>query len=635
MGNKNSATKAAPITILDQYPQNSIINALLSSSPLPVEDELIFLRMTDPVPADLAVVSPEVNVKAKHGVVFTSTLPRGGCAVDVAVGMIDSKKIETHPHSLLLQKMWMQISPQPPTSFFEATYPHANLQIALLTDLFTMRVLYDGCIASIHAVQLFPFLTIGLRYDAASKGNKVRFGYSSPVFFVDADDARIRPCVGNAPYIDNRNNAINVLRHLSKVGKCGMAHLSLVRHLRSLLPLASAENIIATISYPSTVVRLPTTPLASQPQPTVSCCSCFRPASDVTPVSWTEDLPFSVINFNPIRHASTRKIIASRFVISGVDAWSQPFGSTLPMNGAAVIGGIRLLVLSHLRFLQSMEGIIAASSFQPTESWVKQAVGRYEAFLRDRIAAAATTTKTSSSLRSRLIPMLKDTVVPFEVAWAWHLHLLHPSAYRSSPFALEYPQWVRGRTGLNRDVLPTEPTSSTSHPPPSKKLWESIDWVAIHEKQVAFLKKVRNFPRVCGEADADELAVQFLRFLVLMRKGEDGEKWLRVPTVEIDVVWHAVMHHPPFYSSLCLSNAFQLIDHNDLIGEDETGAGFSHSQHMFENVRKLGRYALYRWSKTDAGDWFPSKIPVNGKFLSDFFCPLDTSNLFNLFFFCF
>ena len=198
-----------------------------------------------------------------------------------------------------------------------------------------------------------------------------------------------------------------------------------------------------------------------------------------------------------------------------------------------------------------------------TTSWIPAAAAEYEAFLVARAAG-------------------KDPSRPlsFHAAWLWHLHLLHPASYAS-----------HASLHLDDVVVTPKPWTMvlTSDEEPSLEGSSSIElpapWDVLHEKQVTFLAKMGTY-RLPTRKATRAICRKFLRFLSLL----NGSKEFRVPTLEVDYVWHAALHDPGLYDALCDRYAGAFVDHNDLLDDEFLAPKFEATAAAYEARFQDGAY---------------------------------------------
>jgi len=174
-------------------------------------------------------------------------------------------------------------------------------------------------------------------------------------------------------------------------------------------------------------------------------------------------------------------------------------------------------------------------------------------------------------------------VPSIDVAWIWYLHLLHPANYRqycSSKFGkILFPQPNELTSsklsfdsslcldGANCDI--TMPTFSDG---------KSCSWSDLHEKQVTFYNKIKRVN--LSQGSCKRMTIRFLRFLSLVKKNTG----IIVPTLEIDLVWHSVLHCPDFYLQLCRHHAGKFIDHNDLMDDEFLSVHFEETKKAYSTI---------------------------------------------------
>jgi len=178
----------------------------------------------------------------------------------------------------------------------------------------------------------------------------------------------------------------------------------------------------------------------------------------------------------------------------------------------------------------------------------------------------------------------KQVIAPTaDVAWVWHLHLLHPKLY--AEFCIErYGQLlnpipselINCQLPVYSNPLPTKTRTITSFNIPLPLVNEApATWELLHEKQMNFLRDMFDFT-----PGLPRKRLMIHRYISFMRLLQDPQLLL-VPTKEIDLVWHSNMHHPEHYKTLCLMTTGYLVDHNDLVDDQELAPLFEASQQIY------------------------------------------------------
>jgi hypothetical protein len=220
---------------------------------------------------------------------------------------------------------------------------------------------------------------------------------------------------------------------------------------------------------------------------------------------------------------------------------------------------VESLVDVHLAFFKKAETFF---SDNPGEQWIPIAVTQYALFLQQRADSQ------------------HNEPPPFAVAWIWHLHLLHPVAYKSyceskflrviSPVPgdmLSGSLEISGTAEAQPDIpLPTTHTGTVA------------TWEQLHSKQLAFFTKTKTFAPT--RKQVTRLITKFKKFLQLMKLSTG----VLVPTIEIDYIWHSCLRNPLFYYDLCRIHAGKLIDHNDLLDDGFLQTAFIDTKSLYEKT---------------------------------------------------
>ena len=250
-------------------------------------------------------------------------------------------------------------------------------------------------------------------------------------------------------------------------------------------------------------------------------------------------------------------------------------GSCFSSNRSKFKKELTFLVNRHLKFFEHEAEFL--NKLDGNTEWIPLAVTHYEEYLEAR------------AKENRFFPP------PIDVAWIWHLHLLHPVNYN------DYctKKFSKVITPLNGELTSKNPAFNSSKKKPTKssiKLPKNSDnveatWEELHEKQLGFYRKVANFKPTQNQIK--RMVIHYLRFLHLMSTNEG----VLVPTIEIDIVWHSNLHHPELYEKACKAIVGKLVNHNDLIEEKKLSNRYQETTKLYQN-HYPGSYGIFIWSTT-------------------------------------
>eukprot|EP01113_Clastostelium_recurvatum_P033306 TRINITY_DN4389_c0_g1_i1.p1 TRINITY_DN4389_c0_g1~~TRINITY_DN4389_c0_g1_i1.p1 ORF type:complete len:355 (-),score=84.39 TRINITY_DN4389_c0_g1_i1:62-1126(-) len=185
--------------------------------------------------------------------------------------------------------------------------------------------------------------------------------------------------------------------------------------------------------------------------------------------------------------------------------------------------------------------------------------------------------------------------LPLDIAWIWCVHTLNPSSYRDDcmrAFRKIVPFHEDSTHRKKKNIMPafhdtsyntpfpsssstTTTTSSSSSSSssgavsPMASFQPSIDLNPAVMRQLSFLKRSEIFS-TAKPIMYLRLRLQYARFLLLMR--EYGKKHTLVPTLGIDLMWHAHMITPECYEADCKRIVGRFVNHDDSIDEKSLAA---------------------------------------------------------------
>ncbi|KAG8090519.1 hypothetical protein GUJ93_ZPchr0011g28432 [Zizania palustris] len=213
-------------------------------------------------------------------------------------------------------------------------------------------------------------------------------------------------------------------------------------------------------------------------------------------------------------------------------------------------------------------------------------------------------------------------VVPLDCEWIWHCHRLNPVQY------IKDCKRLYGRILDNSNVessirtdckhqaekfwteqYPNEPFELEYTSPSDNSIYAntgatkhiSYDLVSAVKRQSSFFYQV-DTPTVHDLRFLEEALARYKGFLYLIKTNQENKiKLFRVPTYDVDVMWHTHQLHPVTYCHDMLKLLGRVLEHDDTDDDRSEGkkldVGFSGTTEQFENAfgvryRKAG--AMYR-----------------------------------------
>ncbi|GJN25596.1 hypothetical protein PR202_gb13442 [Eleusine coracana subsp. coracana] len=213
-------------------------------------------------------------------------------------------------------------------------------------------------------------------------------------------------------------------------------------------------------------------------------------------------------------------------------------------------------------------------------------------------------------------------VVPLDCEWIWHCHRLNPVQY------IRDCKKVYGRI-LDNDKV--ESSTQARSKPQSEKVWtelypeEPFDLVynsssdtvidvnsesaeGISYDLVAAVKRQTSFHYQVGTETTydqrflEEALARYKGFLYLIKMNQEkGMQLFRVPTYDVDLMWHTHQLHPVTYCNNMLKLLGKVLEHDDTDADRSEGkkldVGFTGTTEQFEStfgVRYWKAGAMYR-----------------------------------------
>jgi hypothetical protein len=207
--------------------------------------------------------------------------------------------------------------------------------------------------------------------------------------------------------------------------------------------------------------------------------------------------------------------------------------------------------------------------------------------------------------------------LPWQVEWIWHVHRLHPVAYRNDCMrqfsgGVLIDKLIKNLDGVDVDL------SDALTPIKNNLLFvPSIDLTEAVLRQRDFLDKFEK--HVLYSSDVSEINVSkfqhmiqnYVSFIKLAQPGKNI-----VPTFDIDLIWHTHMRYPSAYHAASIDLCGYILDHNDSIPKNilentytETATrwaltykseyGYSPDWNHLKNTRYLSSCAMVVGHSTD------------------------------------
>eukprot|EP01113_Clastostelium_recurvatum_P033307 TRINITY_DN4389_c0_g1_i2.p1 TRINITY_DN4389_c0_g1~~TRINITY_DN4389_c0_g1_i2.p1 ORF type:complete len:414 (-),score=101.43 TRINITY_DN4389_c0_g1_i2:62-1228(-) len=203
-------------------------------------------------------------------------------------------------------------------------------------------------------------------------------------------------------------------------------------------------------------------------------------------------------------------------------------------------------------------------------------------------------------------PNAVPTDLPLDIAWIWCVHTLNPSSYRDDcmrAFRKVVPFHEDTTQRKKKNIMPafhdtsyntplssssfsssiTSTTSSSGAISPMPSFQPSIDLNPAVMRQLSFLNRSEIFS-TAKPIMYLRLRLQYARFLLLMR--EYGQKHTLVPTLGIDLMWHAHMTTPECYEADCQRIVGRFVNHDDSIDEKSLAASLEVTSQLWNKHHK-------------------------------------------------
>ncbi|TVU24119.1 hypothetical protein EJB05_26517 [Eragrostis curvula] len=213
-------------------------------------------------------------------------------------------------------------------------------------------------------------------------------------------------------------------------------------------------------------------------------------------------------------------------------------------------------------------------------------------------------------------------VVPLDCEWIWHCHRLNPvqyirdckkvygrildnnkiesstqtelkaqsvkvwtELYPEEPFELEYTSSSHTATDVNSEVAEGI----------------SYDLVSAVKRQTSFYYQVGT-PTMYDQRFLEQASARYKGFLYLIKMNQEkGMQLFRVPTYDVDLMWHTHQLHPVTYRNDMLKLLGRVLEHDDTDADRSEGkkldVGFTGTTEQFEStfgVRYWKAGAMYR-----------------------------------------
>ncbi|CAF4243823.1 unnamed protein product, partial [Rotaria sordida] len=166
----------------------------------------------------------------------------------------------------------------------------------------------------------------------------------------------------------------------------------------------------------------------------------------------------------------------------------------------------------------------------------------------------------------------KQSRLPWEIDWIWHVHRLHPIAYNNDCIKqlpngkLVDKRYQRLKIKQHRKHRSVALSKSIKKP---STFVPSIDLVNAVLRQRDFLEKFKQHYlfsmnlRQMNQNSFAQMVQNYVLFLKLAKKDE-----IIVPTFDIDLIWHTHMRFPSFYQKASIVLCGFLLDHDDSLEND-------------------------------------------------------------------
>uniref|UniRef100_A0A914CAN7 Uncharacterized protein n=1 Tax=Acrobeloides nanus TaxID=290746 RepID=A0A914CAN7_9BILA len=208
-----------------------------------------------------------------------------------------------------------------------------------------------------------------------------------------------------------------------------------------------------------------------------------------------------------------------------------------------------------------------------------------------------------------------DILPPLDVHFIWHTHMLRPLEYRKDCIEMvgkivDHKSFTKEElVDKNRRKVAMEAWNKFD---PNKtydfglvehhdyEMKSSYDLLSAAFRQQQFMKKIITMECFFHENDIRQAVSRYQKFLFIL-KNTNGYNC--VPTIDIDLVWHAHQLHPLGYAIDCKKIVEKIINHDDSVRE------LSHKAAETEML----------WKKFGLGDY---KIPTHETMTPD--CDVST-----------
>ncbi|CAD6256047.1 unnamed protein product [Miscanthus lutarioriparius] len=217
-------------------------------------------------------------------------------------------------------------------------------------------------------------------------------------------------------------------------------------------------------------------------------------------------------------------------------------------------------------------------------------------------------------------------VVPLDCEWIWHCHRLNPVQY------IRDCKKVYGRILNNNNVESSTQTKSTLQ---SEKIWKELypeepfelvftrtsdiamdvnpgaaedityDLVSAVKRQSSFYYQVGT-PTMHDPRFLQEALARYKAFLYLIKMNQEkGLQRFRVPTYDVDLLWHTHQLHPVTYRDDMVKLLGKVLEHDDTDADRSEGkkldVGFTETTEQFEST-----FGLRYWK---AGCMYRGNMP--------------------------
>ncbi|XP_014758188.1 glycine-rich domain-containing protein 2 [Brachypodium distachyon] len=215
-------------------------------------------------------------------------------------------------------------------------------------------------------------------------------------------------------------------------------------------------------------------------------------------------------------------------------------------------------------------------------------------------------------------------VVPLDCEWIWHCHRLNPVQYINDCKRLygiildnrnvESSIQVKSKDQSEKvwaGFYPREPFELEYTSPPDDTVYASdgaasdisYNLVSAVKRQSSFFYQVGT-PSMHDPRFLEEALARYKGFLYLIKVNQEkGTNLFRVPTYDVDLMWHTHQLHPVTYCNDMLNLLGRVLEHDDTDDDRAVGkkldTGFSGTTEQFENsfgVRYWKVGAMYRGS---------------------------------------